>query len=148
MADNLPVQKAPLDRTAIERVLARAAELQVATTSTEQSGMLTEAQLVEIAKEAGISPTMVSQALAEERSRISVPSEEGFVASVTGLAMARPGSVSAVVSASVARSDFIGRVLARRGVAERPDGEPGWLVGRHPSWASDEGGPAGAVPAG
>lgn len=85
---NLPVQKSPLDRTAIERVLARAAELQVATSTTEQSGMLSEAQLVEIAKEAGISPTMVSQALAEERSRIAVREEEGFIASVTGPAIA------------------------------------------------------------
>lgn len=91
MADpssNLPVLKAPLDRTAIERVLARAAELQVTTSTSEQSGMLTETQLVEIAKEAGISPTMVSQALAEERSRIAVPVEQGFVASVTGPAIA------------------------------------------------------------
>ena len=88
MADNLPVAKAPLDRTAIERVLARAAELQVANSTTEQSGMLTEGQLVEIAKEAGISPTMVSQALAEERSRIAVREEAGFVASVTGPAIA------------------------------------------------------------
>ncbi len=85
---NLPVPKSPLDRTAIERVLARAAELQVANSTTEQSGMLTEAQLVEIAKEAGISPTMVSQALAEERSRVAVREEEGFVASVTGPAIA------------------------------------------------------------
>ena len=84
---NLPV-KAQLDRTAIDRVLARAAELQVATSTSDQSGMLSEGQLVEIAKEAGISPTMVSQALAEERSRIAVPVEQGFVSSVTGPAIA------------------------------------------------------------
>lgn len=115
MVDNLPVQKAPLDRTAIERVLARAAELQVATTSTEQSGMLTEAQLVEIAKEAGISPTMVSQALAEERSRISVPSEEGFVASVTGPAIAtasrtvrgKPAEILAAIDAWMQREECL-----------------------------------------
>jgi hypothetical protein len=91
MADsssNLPVQKAQLDRTAIERVLARAAELQVANTAADQSGMLTEGQLVEIAKEAGISSTMISQALAEERSRIAVQEEQGFIASVTGPAIA------------------------------------------------------------
>jgi hypothetical protein len=85
---NLPVPKPQLDRTAIERVLARAAELQVATSTADQSGLLTEAQLVEIAKEAGISPTVVSQALAEERSRIAFREEEGFVASVTGPAIA------------------------------------------------------------
>ena len=87
-SSNLPATKSPLDRTAIERVLARAAELQVANSATDQSGMLTEGQLVEIAKEAGISPTMVSQALAEERSRIAVQEEAGFVASVTGPAIA------------------------------------------------------------
>lgn len=88
MAENLPATKPPLDRTAIERVLARASELQVATSTADQSGMLSESQLVEIAKEAGISPTMVSQALAEERMRIAIPSEQGFVASVTGPAIA------------------------------------------------------------
>lgn len=87
-SSNLPVAKSPLDRTAIERVLARAAELQVANSATDQSGMLTESQLVEIAKEAGISSTVVSQALAEERSRVSVVEEAGFVSSVTGPAVA------------------------------------------------------------
>lgn len=85
---NLPVARAPLDRTAIDRVLARASELQVATAGTDQSGMLTEAELIEIGKEAGISPATLTQALAEERSRIAVPSEEGFVASITGPAIA------------------------------------------------------------
>lgn len=85
---NLPAKQAPLDRTAIERVLARASELQAVSANTDQSGMLTEAQLIEIAKEAGISPTTVTQALAEERSRVAVPVEEGFVASITGPAIA------------------------------------------------------------
>lgn len=86
---NLPVPaKSSLDRTTIERVLARAAELQVANSTTDQSGMLTEGQLVEIAKEAGISSTVVSQALAEERSRIAIHEEVGFIASVTGPAVA------------------------------------------------------------
>ena len=87
-SSNLPATKPPLDRTTIERVLARASELQVANAGTDQSGMLTEAQLIEIAKEAGISPNTVTQALAEERSRVTVPAEEGFVASITGPAIA------------------------------------------------------------
>ncbi len=87
MPDNLPA-KAPLDRTAIERVLARASELQVTASSTDQSGMLTEAELIEIGKEAGISPATLTQALAEERSRIAIPEEAGFVASITGPAVA------------------------------------------------------------
>jgi len=87
MPDNLPA-KPPLDRTAIERVLARAAELQASSSTSDQSGMLTEAEVIEIAREAGISPATMSQALAEERSRVSLPVEQGFVSSITGPAIA------------------------------------------------------------
>jgi hypothetical protein len=87
MAENLPA-KAPLDRTAIERVLARATELQATAASSDQSGLLTEAELIEIGKEAGISPATLTQALAEERSRVAIPEESGFVASITGPAIA------------------------------------------------------------
>ncbi len=81
---NLPAKNPPLDRNAIERILARASELQVTSASTDSSGMLTEDELMEIGKEAGISPNTISQALAEERSRIAVVEEEGFVAGITG----------------------------------------------------------------
>ena len=87
MPDNLPA-KPPLDRTAIERVLARATELQASNAGRDQSGMLTEAELIEIGKEAGISREVLTQALAEERSRVIVPEESGFVASITGPAVA------------------------------------------------------------
>ena len=88
MADsNLPA-KPPLDRTAIERVLARASELQAANANNDQTGLLTEAELIEIGKEAGISRETLTQALAEERSRISVVEEQGFIASITGPAIA------------------------------------------------------------
>lgn len=85
---HLPATRSALDRTAIERVLARAAELQAAGIGTDSSGMLTEAQLIEIGKEAGISPATITQALAEERSRVAVPDEQGFVAGITGPAIA------------------------------------------------------------
>ena len=85
--ENLPA-KPPLDRTAIERVLARATELQAAGSRTDQTGMLTEAELIEIGKEAGISRETLTQALAEERSRVIVPEESGFIASITGPAIA------------------------------------------------------------
>ena len=85
---NLPVKSAPLDRTAIERVLARAAELQVASSGADSSELLTESQLIEIGKEAGISQMTLTQALAEERSRIAVQEEQGFLASITGPAVA------------------------------------------------------------
>ncbi len=45
---NLPAKTAPLDRTAIERVLARAAELQVSSTGADSSELLTESQLIQI----------------------------------------------------------------------------------------------------
>ena len=86
-SDNLPA-KAPLDRTAIDRVLARATELQATNANRDQSGLLTEAELLEIGKEAGISKEVLTQALAEERSRVAVPEESGFVASITGPAVA------------------------------------------------------------
>jgi len=85
---NLPAKNAPLDRTAIERVLARAAELQVSSTGADASELLTETQLIQIGKEAGISQTTLTQALAEERSRITVQEEQGFVSSITGPAVA------------------------------------------------------------
>jgi hypothetical protein len=91
MADdsqNLPATKPPLDRTAIERILARASELQMSTAGNDPSGMLTEAELIEIGKEAGISRETLTQALAEERSRIAVPVEQGFIPSITGPAIA------------------------------------------------------------
>jgi hypothetical protein len=81
---NLPAKTPPLDRAAIERVLARASELQAASANTDQSGLLTEAELIEIGKEAGISPNTLTQALAEERSRIAIVEEQGFIASITG----------------------------------------------------------------
>ena len=51
---NLPAKPPPLDRAAIERVLARASELQASSANTDQSGLLTEAELLEIGKEAGV----------------------------------------------------------------------------------------------
>ena len=86
---NLPARQVPLDRATIERVLARAAELQ-ATSGGSDDGIenLSESQLLEIGKEVGISSTTLTQALAEERSRIAVPEDHGLVASVTGPAVA------------------------------------------------------------
>ena len=64
--------KALVSRQALERVLARAAELQNAAgdARAEQSESLTETQVEELAKEVGLSPQHVRQALAEERARI------------------------------------------------------------------------------
>jgi hypothetical protein len=91
----MPDEKAPLptagggkqtllDRQALERVLARAAELQGATAMPESSDLISENQLLEIGKEVGLNPATLNQALAEERTRINVPEERGLVAQIAG----------------------------------------------------------------
>ena len=74
-----------LDRAALERVLARAAELQG--TGDEPSDALSEQQLIEIAREVGISPDALRLALAEERTRVSLPEETGLAARIAGPAL-------------------------------------------------------------
>lgn len=59
----------PVTRGALERVLARAAELQAASGDTAGSDALTEAQLIELGEEVGLSADHLRQALAEERTR-------------------------------------------------------------------------------
>src|SRR3954469_16082510 len=63
-----------LDRASLERVLARASELQADTGDTPDQ--FSEEQLLELGKEVGLSPQNLRQALAEERTRSIVPDEE------------------------------------------------------------------------
>lgn len=84
----LPARQAPLDRQAVERVLARAAELQGGGTGSDSSDLISEAQIIEIGKEVGLSPATVNQALAEERTRVHLPEERGFFAQLAGGAFA------------------------------------------------------------
>jgi hypothetical protein len=72
--------KALLSRGALERVLARAAQLQGESGEGAESDLLSEAQVEELAKEVGLAPEHVRQALAEERAHIE-PRQVG-----TGLA--------------------------------------------------------------
>src|SRR5438067_4447106 len=78
----------PLDRQALERVLARAAELQGASALPESGDLITEGQLLEIGNEVGLSPAVLNQALAEERTRVNVPEERGLVAQIAGAGFA------------------------------------------------------------
>jgi hypothetical protein len=72
-----------LDRAGLERVLARAAQLQSGSGDTEDN--FTEDQLIELGREVGLSPQSLRQALAEERTRSIVPDDErGFAAGVFG----------------------------------------------------------------
>ena len=73
----------PLERAALERVLARAAQLQAAEADTGEM-TLTESQILDVGKEVGIPAQHIRQALAEERSRVEVPAEGGRVAALFG----------------------------------------------------------------
>lgn len=79
--------KALVTRGALERVLARAAELQGTSGEGGDPDTLTEAQVEELGKEVGLSPEHIRQALAEERVRI-----EPFDVGGSGLAYQLFGS--------------------------------------------------------
>jgi hypothetical protein len=74
-----------LPRAALERVLLRAAELHAASGDVPET--MSEADLLSLAQEVGISPLAVKQALAEERMRVTLPEERGFAAAVVGPAL-------------------------------------------------------------
>lgn len=80
---SLPVA---LDRAALERVFARAAELHAHTL--EPTDNMTEGQLVDLGKEVGIGGEYIRQALAEERTRVAVPEERGAVGEAFGATLA------------------------------------------------------------
>jgi hypothetical protein len=76
----------PLDRAALERVLARAAELQAETG--EPAEALSEQQILELGTEVGLSSQHLRQALAEERTRLGAPAPaSGVLARLLGAAV-------------------------------------------------------------
>src|SRR5512142_2872081 len=84
-SSGVPARQAPpLDRQAVERVLARAAELQGSAAGSDASDLISEAQILEIGQEVGLAPAIVNQALAEERTRVHLPEERGFFAQLAG----------------------------------------------------------------
>jgi hypothetical protein len=75
-----------LSRVALERVLARASELQ-STTQVDASDAISESRLLEIAKEVGLDADHVRQAIAEERAQLPMTdSSAGPVLSALGVA--------------------------------------------------------------
>ena len=86
MADT-PTPPVRIDRAAVDRVLARALELQ-ATGPGDANEQLTETQLLDLAREVGLDPVNLRQALAEERTRVAVPDERGLLAGLYGGAYA------------------------------------------------------------
>ena len=93
---------ATLSRSALERVLGRATELQ-SQGGDDDGGALTEAQLIDLAREVGLSPENVREALAEERSRIEVAPDTSAGFSLLGTATVQaartvPGGVVTVLT--------------------------------------------------
>jgi len=80
---------APLERAALERVLARAAELQAVESDPGES-TLTEQQIIDLGREVGLSAQHIRQALAEERSRLVINDDGG-----RGTRLFGPGRVHA-----------------------------------------------------
>jgi hypothetical protein len=125
----VPARQTLLDRQALERVLARAAELQGASAIPESSDLLSESQLLEIGSEVGLSAATLNQALAEERTRVNVPEERGLVAQIAGASFASatrtvPGTqreVLAKVDAWMVRDECL---QVQRRFADRITWEP------------------------
>lgn len=119
----------PLDRQALERVLARAAELQGASAMPESGDLITENQLLEIGNEVGLSPAVLNQALAEERTRVNVPEERGLVAQIAGAGYAtatrtvpgNPRDILAKIDAWMQRDECL---QVQRRFADRITWEP------------------------
>src|ERR1051325_2184904 len=91
-----------LDRSSLERVLARAAELQGAVGDASDAEQFTEEQLIELGKEVGLSPQHLRQALAEERTGSIVRTEERqglFGPTAARAARTVPGRASDVLAA-------------------------------------------------
>jgi hypothetical protein len=109
MADNLPVKPKPddqpIDRSAMERVLQRAAELQARTADAPES--MTESELIALGKEVGLSSELLRQALAEERTRGVAPADAGFAARMLG-----PATVTASRIVRGRPEDVLGRLDA------------------------------------
>jgi hypothetical protein len=132
MADeksSLPARQPLLDRQALERILARAAELQGAGAMPDSSDLLSESQLRDIADEVGLSTATVNQALAEERTRVNVPEERGLIAQIAGAGYATatrtvPGAARDVLAAIDAWMQREECLQVQRRFADRITWEP------------------------
>jgi hypothetical protein len=118
---------APLDRAAVERVVARATELQAH--HADAPDHLTEKQLLELGSEVGLSADHLRQALAEERTRVIVPEETGVVGSWFGSTVAAasrvvpgtPAEVLAQIDNWMQRQELL---RVRRRIGDRLTWEP------------------------
>jgi hypothetical protein len=129
-------QGGTLDRATVERVLARAAELQNQAPSDEPTDLISDEQLVAAGAEVGLSAQLIRQALAEERTRVSVPQERGLAAQVAGAKVASasrtvqgtPDEVLSQLQQMMLRDESM---MVKRRRADRMTWEP-----RHDFWAA------------
>jgi hypothetical protein len=125
-----------LDRSAVERVLARAAELQTQAASDEPTDLISDEQLVAAGAEVGLSASLIRQALAEERTRVAVPYERGLAAQVAGAGVATasrivpgtPDEVLAQLQQTMQRDESM---TVKRRLTDRVTWEP-----RNDFWAA------------
>jgi hypothetical protein len=119
---------AVIPRSALERVLARATELQ--STGADVTEVVSEARLMEIAREVGIDTAHLRQALAEERSRLPMKEhDQGFVLDRLGPAAlsaqrtvpGTPGEIVAKLENWMPRMESL---ALRRRIGDRISWEP------------------------
>jgi len=123
-----------LDRASLERVLARAAELQGTSGDASEAEEFTEQQLIDLGKEVGLSPQHLRQALAEERTGSIAHAEEK--SGVFGRTAARasrtvPGKSADVLAAIDAWMQRQELLIVKRHHADRIVWEPhqGFVAG-------------------
>lgn len=123
-----PDANAVIPRTALERVLARATELQ--STGADVTETVSEARLMEIAREVGIDTSALRQALAEERARLPMQeTETGFVLDRLGPAsLSAQRTINGTPSQIVAKLDSwmpkMESLTPRRRIGDRVSWEP------------------------
>lgn len=123
-----PRVDAMIARSGLERVLARATELQGAVGDAPEA--ISESRLLEIAREVGIDPNHVRQAMAEERARGSfVETERGFLLDSMGGShvdgqRAVPGSAADVQSRLESWMPRMESMAVRRKLPQRVSWEP------------------------
>ncbi len=124
----IPTAAPAISRAALERVLARATELQGS--SSEAPDSISEDRLVEVAREVGIDTQHVRQAMAEERARIEVDAPQGG-ALLDGLGTAMVGGQRVVpgnaLDVQLRLEDWLPRaegLTMRRRSAQRVSWEP------------------------
>jgi hypothetical protein len=109
---NLPARQS-LDRSALDRVLKRAGELQAKAGEPDEE--ISEAQLIELGKEVGLSSEYLRQAIAEERTRVNVEEDHTRAGRWIGPAMVSarrvvpgtPGEVLAALDRRMQRDECL-----------------------------------------